>query len=234
MKCSSPSSIPDQKLFTKDFLPDYQYGDLLARLLADRAEQDGDFKAELFRLANGDLPPVKRMLLAKAFSRFQGEDDLVAGLCVLRDDGSGVPYELLRIDRKRILGAAPVRSGRKLSSPLRRGDRMRSENAFSRWRKRTRCGSARHLRCSARSKCGGSSTVVPWTSRDILRSSRALIGRSNSRDRTIGEPLRRRSEARRDDRAHRVFVLSLCALLPRLLGCRSSSAELGGRSAFST
>ena len=34
------------------------------------------------------------MLLA--FSRFQKEDDLVAGLCVLRDDGSGFPYELLR------------------------------------------------------------------------------------------------------------------------------------------
>jgi hypothetical protein len=87
---------PDAKLFTKEFVPDYRNGDVLARLMADRAEQDGEFKAELFRLANGDLPPNRRMLLAKTFSRFQSEDDLVAGLCVLRDDGSGFPYELLR------------------------------------------------------------------------------------------------------------------------------------------
>jgi hypothetical protein len=87
---------PDQKLFTKEFDPDYQHGNVLAGLLADRAEHDSEFKAELFRLANGELPPNKRMLLAKAFSRFKGEEDLVAGLCVLRDDGSGLPYELLR------------------------------------------------------------------------------------------------------------------------------------------
>jgi hypothetical protein len=87
---------PNQKLFAKESVPDYQNGDALARLMADRGEQDGEFKAELFRLANGDLPPAKRMLLAKTFSRFQAEDDLVAGLCVLRDDGSGFPYELLR------------------------------------------------------------------------------------------------------------------------------------------
>ena len=37
---------------------------------------------DLLRLAAGDLPPNKRMLLAKAFSRFQEEDDLIAGLCV--------------------------------------------------------------------------------------------------------------------------------------------------------
>jgi len=87
---------PNQKLFAKEFVPDYRNGDVLARWLADRAEHDGEFKKELFRLANGELPPSKRMLLAKTFSRFQGEDDLVAGLCVLRDDGSGFPYELLR------------------------------------------------------------------------------------------------------------------------------------------
>ncbi len=87
---------PDQKLFTKEFVPDYQHGNVLAGLLADRAEHDSEFKTELFRLANGELPPTKRMLLAKTFSRFQGEDDLVAGLCVLRDDGSGFPYELLQ------------------------------------------------------------------------------------------------------------------------------------------
>jgi hypothetical protein len=87
---------PDQKLFTKEFVPDYQDGNVLARLLADRAEHDSEFKAELFRLASGDLPQTKRMLLAKAFSFFQREDDLVAGLCALRDDESGLPYELLR------------------------------------------------------------------------------------------------------------------------------------------
>lgn len=87
---------PNQKLFAKEFVPDYQNGDVLAGLMADRAEQDSEFKAELFRLANGDLPPNKRMLLARTFSRFRGEDDLVAGLCVLRDDGSGFPYELLK------------------------------------------------------------------------------------------------------------------------------------------
>ena len=55
---------PDQKLFTKEFVPDYQNGNVLARLLAERAENDEEFKTELFRLANGELPPVKRMLLA--------------------------------------------------------------------------------------------------------------------------------------------------------------------------
>jgi hypothetical protein len=87
---------PDQKLFTKDFVPDYQNGNVLAHLLADRAEHDGEFKAELFRLANGELPQTKRMLLAKTFSFFQREDDLVAGLCVLRDDDSALPFELLQ------------------------------------------------------------------------------------------------------------------------------------------
>jgi hypothetical protein len=87
---------PDQKLFMKEFVPDYQHGNVLAGLLADRAEHDGEFKAELFRLANGELPPGKRLLLAKTFSSFQRESDLVAGLCVLRDDGSGFPWELLQ------------------------------------------------------------------------------------------------------------------------------------------
>jgi hypothetical protein len=87
---------PEQKLFTKDFVPDYQNGNVLARLLADRAEHDGEFKAELFRLANGELPQTKRMLLSKTFSFFQREDDLVAGLCVLRDDDSALPFELLQ------------------------------------------------------------------------------------------------------------------------------------------
>jgi hypothetical protein len=98
---------PNQKLFTKEFVPDYKNGNVLARLMANRAEQDGEFKAELFRLANGELPPTKRVLLAKTFSRFQGEDDLVAGLCVLRDDGSGFPYELLRCIENAFLERRP-------------------------------------------------------------------------------------------------------------------------------
>ncbi len=87
---------PKEKVFTKDFVPDHQYGNLLARLLAERAEEDEELKAELFHLANGDLPAAKRMLLAKVFGRFRKEEDLVAGLSVLRDHGSGVPYELVR------------------------------------------------------------------------------------------------------------------------------------------
>src|SRR4029077_17070673 len=46
------------------------------------------------------------------------------------------------------------------------GDRTRSENPFSKWRKRTHCASVQLSRCSVRSKLGGSSTAVPWTSRD--------------------------------------------------------------------
>jgi hypothetical protein len=87
---------PDQKLFTKEFVPDYQHGNVLADLLADRAEHDSDFKAELFRLANGELPTGKRLQLAKIFSCFRREDDLVASLCVLRDDESALPFELLQ------------------------------------------------------------------------------------------------------------------------------------------
>lgn len=87
---------PEARLFTREFIPDHRHGDLLARLLADRAEADGAVKAELVRLANGDLSPSKRMLLAKVFAAFRREADLVAGLSILRDDGSGVPYELFR------------------------------------------------------------------------------------------------------------------------------------------
>src|SRR5262249_32964439 len=46
--------------------------------------------------AKGDLTHTKRMLLAKIFGQFSNEKDLVEGLCVLRDDGFGVPYELVR------------------------------------------------------------------------------------------------------------------------------------------
>jgi hypothetical protein len=102
---------PNANLFTKEFLPDHRNGDLLARLLAERAEKDGAFKTELFRLANGDLPPIKRMLLAKTFAQFQKEADLVEGLCVLRDDGSGVPYEILRSIEDFFLERRPYGTG---------------------------------------------------------------------------------------------------------------------------
>lgn len=87
---------PSAKLFNREFIPDHRHGDLLARLLAERAVKDDVLKRKLVELANGDLPNTKRMLLAKVFGQFTGEDDRVQGLCVLRDDGSGVPYELVR------------------------------------------------------------------------------------------------------------------------------------------
>jgi len=87
---------PNARLFTRDFIPDHRHGDLLARLLAQCAVEDKAVKAELVRLANGDLPPTKRMFLAKVFGRSNAEEGLVEGLCVLRDDGLGVPYELIR------------------------------------------------------------------------------------------------------------------------------------------
>jgi energy-coupling factor transporter ATP-binding protein EcfA2 len=87
---------PNPKLFNREFIPDHRHGDLLARLLAERAVKDKALKGRLVEIANGDLPPTKRMLLAKVFSQFAGEDDRVEGLCILRDDGSGVPYEFVR------------------------------------------------------------------------------------------------------------------------------------------
>jgi hypothetical protein len=87
---------PNAKLFSREFIPDHRHGDLLARLLAERAVKDKPLKGKLVELTNGDLPPTKRMLLAKVFAQFAGEDDRVQGLCILRDDGSGVPYELVR------------------------------------------------------------------------------------------------------------------------------------------
>lgn len=87
---------PNAKLFNREFIPDHRHGDLLARLLAERAVKDKALKSKLVELANGYLPLTKRMLLAKVFGQFAGEDDRVQGLCILRDDGSGVPYELVR------------------------------------------------------------------------------------------------------------------------------------------
>jgi hypothetical protein len=87
---------PNAKLFNREFVPDHRHGDLLARLLAERAAKDEALKSRLIELANGDLPDTKRMLLAKVFGQFTSEGDRVEGLCILRDGGSGVPYELVR------------------------------------------------------------------------------------------------------------------------------------------
>jgi hypothetical protein len=87
---------PNAKVFNRDFIPDHRHGDLLARLLAERAAKDKVLKGRLVELANGDLPSAKRLILAKVFGHFTSEDDRVEGLCLLRDDGSGVPYELVR------------------------------------------------------------------------------------------------------------------------------------------
>jgi hypothetical protein len=87
---------PNAQMFNREFIPDHRHGDLLARLLAERAAKDKTLKGKLVELANGDLPPAKRLLLAKVFGQSRTEEGLVEGLCVLRDDGSGVPYELVR------------------------------------------------------------------------------------------------------------------------------------------
>ncbi|HET8926012.1 MAG TPA: hypothetical protein VFN26_23710 [Candidatus Acidoferrum sp.] len=101
----------EAKSFTREFIPDHRHGDLLARVLAERAEVDASVKAELIRLANGDLSPLKRMLLAKVFARFRGKDDLVAGLSILRDDGGRVPYELFRSMESEFLEHRPYGAG---------------------------------------------------------------------------------------------------------------------------
>lgn len=84
------------KIFSREFIPDHRHGDLFAQLLAGRAANDKVLKAKLLEFASGDLSPIKRMLLTKVFSHSVGEKELAEGLCVLRDDGSGIPYELIR------------------------------------------------------------------------------------------------------------------------------------------
>jgi hypothetical protein len=100
---------PDQKVFTKEFLPDHRHGDLLASLLAGLAQRDPEVKEEIFRLANSDLPSAKRTLLAKVIAGFANPEDLVAGLGVIRDgESSGIPYELLRGMENLFLERRPV------------------------------------------------------------------------------------------------------------------------------
>jgi len=87
---------PGAKIFSEEFIPDYQEGNVLARLLAERAEAEPELKAHLFRLANTDLPIAQRTLLAKVLAHFKTKEDLVARLSVLRDDAFRLPYELVR------------------------------------------------------------------------------------------------------------------------------------------
>jgi hypothetical protein len=101
---------PNAKVFNREFIPDHRHGDLLARLLAERAVKDKAVKSRLVELAKGDLSPTKRMLLAKVFAHFSGEDDRVEGLCILRDDGSGIPYELVRSMENAFLERRPYGS----------------------------------------------------------------------------------------------------------------------------
>ena len=101
---------PNAKLFNREFVPDHRHGDLLARLLAERAVKDKALKSILVELANGDLPNAKRTLLAKVFGQFTDDDDRVEGLCILRDDGPGVPYELVRSMENAFLERRPYGS----------------------------------------------------------------------------------------------------------------------------
>jgi hypothetical protein len=87
---------PNAKLFSREFVPDHRNGDVLARLLAQRAAKDKPLRNRLVELAKGELPSRNRRLFAKVFAYFTTEEDLVEGLCVLRDDGSGLPYEFVR------------------------------------------------------------------------------------------------------------------------------------------
>ncbi len=53
------------------------------------------------------MKKVLRLFLVTAVVGVIGEDDLVEGLCVLRDDGSGVPYEFVRSSEKVFLEHRP-------------------------------------------------------------------------------------------------------------------------------
>ena len=137
----SPSSIPTRSYLRKNFSPDYQNGDVLARLMADRAEQDGEFKAELFRLANGDLPPGKRMPARKNIFALSGRGRFGGRPLRAARRRFGFSLRTSPVDRERILGAAPASDRKDTLTLLRREDRMHCENVFSRWRKRIPTGS---------------------------------------------------------------------------------------------
>jgi hypothetical protein len=121
---------PNAKLWNRQFIPDHRHGDLLARLLAERGVKDESLKRKLFELANGDLPPTKRMLLARVFGQLSSEDDRVQGLCILRDDGSGVPYELIRSLEEAFLEHRPYGPGSNTFTLVPRGSNALRKRLF--------------------------------------------------------------------------------------------------------
>lgn len=121
---------PNVKLFNREFIPDHRCGDLLARLLAERAAKEKTLKARLVELANGDLPRTKRMLLAKAFGQLGSEEDRVLGLCILRDDGSGIPYELFHSMEEAFLERRPYGPGSSTVTLVPRGSNALRKRLF--------------------------------------------------------------------------------------------------------
>ena len=101
---------PNAKAFDREIIPDHLDGELLARLLAQRAGKDQAVKSRLVELAKGDLSLTKRMLLSKVFAHFSREEDRVDGLYILRDDGSGIPYDLVRSIENAFLERRPYGS----------------------------------------------------------------------------------------------------------------------------
>jgi hypothetical protein len=136
LECARSSEIllsfvnPSAKLFNREFTPDHRHGDLLARFLAERATKDKTLKNKLVELATGELPPMKRMLLAKAFGQFAGEDDRALGLCILRDDGSGVPYEFFRSMEDAFLERRPYGPGSSAVTIVPRGSNELRKRLF--------------------------------------------------------------------------------------------------------
>jgi hypothetical protein len=120
---------PKAKLFDREFIPDLRHGDLLARVLAERAMTDKSLKDRLVEMANGDLTPTKRTLLAKVFNRFSDEEDRVKGLCLLHD-GSGVPYELVRSLENAFLERRPYGSGSNAFTLVPRGSNLLRKRLF--------------------------------------------------------------------------------------------------------
>jgi NACHT conflict system protein len=121
---------PNAKLFNREFIPDHRYGDLLARLLAERTAKDTALKGRLVELANGELPRTKRMLLTKVFGQFAGEEDRVLGLCILRDEGSGIPYELFRSMEDAFLERRPYGPGSNAVTLVHRGSNAIRKRLF--------------------------------------------------------------------------------------------------------
>ena len=196
---------PDQKLFTKEFVPDYQHGDVLAGLLADRAEQDGEFKAELFRLANGELPPGKRTAARKNIFALSARSR--SGSRPLRAARRRFGYSLRTspVDRERILGATSATEPKETSTLLRRGDRTRSENAFSRCCKRT--PSEALGICAARPDRSVAAGVR--SSHGRAATSRDRVGRFLAALESVASPRNRATNGHGTDMAHRAQTTRL-------------------------